>query len=213
MRPARWLSIAAITLAAITVSSESAAQGVTDINWLVLQPEVGVSWANIASFNNSGLFPGVDTRSETGPRYGAFVGMRFSFLSFGAHFDYARYTPFDIGTVGVMLEARLPTPLVQPFARLGGGYAWLGDVNLASAAFSCSPGSASTQCPSINGWNLDAGAGVDFALHKHFTLGAGVDFTLLNLTRSASPTATAFSRTGDSVGFQLSILARAALRF
>ncbi|MEZ4408523.1 MAG: hypothetical protein R3A52_18920 [Polyangiales bacterium] len=213
MKTPAALSFAALSLAALTAASEGRAQGFTNVDWLVLQPEVGVSWANVASFSNSNLFPEVNTSSETGPRYGAFVGMRFGPVSFGGHFDFARYTPYDIGTVGVMGELRLPSPLIQPWARLGIGYAWLGDVNLASNAFRCSPGSTATECPSINGWNLGLGAGVDFALIKYVTVGAGVDFTLLNLTRSASPTATGFSQTGDSVGFQLSLMARAALRF
>jgi hypothetical protein len=114
---------------------------------------------------------------------------------------------------GARVQVHIPLPVVKPFARIGGGWAWLGSLNPASALWTCSPGSTGNDCPSISGWNLNAGAGVDFAVRRWLTLGAGLDFYLLNLNRAASPTQVNFMRTGDSMGFQLALSAQAAFRF
>ena len=79
--------------------------------------------------------------------------------------------------------------------------------------WTCSPGSTANACPSISGWNVNAGAGADFSVARWLTLGVGLDFYLLNLNRASSPTQVMFMRTGDSMGFQLALSAQAAFRF
>lgn len=203
----------ALTLALCALPLGAQAQGLNDSNWVVLEPSVGLSYANILAFDNSGLLPGVNNSSGFGPMYGITAGSRFSIVTVAARLDFSRYDAYDIGTLGARVQVHIPLPVVKPFARIGGGWAWLGSLNPTSAMWTCSPGSTSTECPSINGWNLNAGAGVDFAVQRWLTLGLGLDFYLLNLNRAASPTQVAFMRTGDSMGFQLALNAQAAFRF
>lgn len=193
--------------------SLAGAQSLTDMDWVVLEPSFGLSYVNVLAFDNTGLIPGVTESSAFGPTFGLTAGMRFSIVTVAAHMDFSRYTPYDVGTLGGRLQVHIPLPVVKPFARVGAGYAWLGALNPSSALWTCSPGSATNDCPSINGWSASLGAGVDFAIRRWFTLGAAVDFTVLNLNRDASPTQVNFSRTGDSVGMQLALNAQAAFRF
>lgn len=208
MRPALALA-AALVLA----PAAAGAQGLTDHDWFVLEPSAGVAYANVFAFDNSGLIPGLNQSSGFAPVFGLTAGTRLSIVTLAAHLDFARYDAYDVGTVGARIQVHAPLPIVKPFARIGGGFAWLGALNPASSLWTCTPGSTSNDCPSIRGWNFTAGAGVDFALKRWLTLGAGLDFTLLNLNRAASPTQVNFMRTGDSLGFQLALSVQAAFRF
>jgi hypothetical protein len=202
-----------LALALCVLPLGAGAQSLTNRDWVVLEPSVGVSYANILAFDNSGLIPGVNNSSSFGPMYGITAGSRFSIVTVAARLDFSRYDAFDVGTLGARVQVHIPLPVVKPFARIGGGWAWLGSLNPASALWTCSPGSTGNDCPSISGWNLNAGAGVDFSVQRWLTLGAGLDFYLLNLNRAASPTQVNFMRTGDSMGFQLALSAQAAFRF
>jgi hypothetical protein len=202
-----------LALALSTLPLGAGAQSLTNSDWVVLEPSVGVSYANILAFDNSGLIPGVNNSTSFGPMYGITAGSRFSIVTVAARLDFSRYDAYDVGTLGARVQVHIPLPVVKPFARIGGGWAWLGSLNPASALWTCSPGSTGNDCPSISGWNLNAGAGVDFAVQRWLTLGAGLDFYLLNLNRAASPTQVNFMRTGDSMGFQLALSAQAAFRF
>lgn len=206
---ARW----ALGLALLLAPAAASAQGLTDNNWVVLEPSIGVSYANVLAFDNSGLIPGVTQSSGFGPMYGFTAGTRLSIVTLAARIDFSRYDNFDVGTLGARVQVHIPLPVVKPFVRVGGGYAWLGSLTPVSAMWTCSPGSASNDCPSINGWNVNLGAGVDFAVQRWLTLGAGLDFYVLNLNRSASPTQVNFMQSGDSLGFQLALSAQAAFRF
>lgn len=203
----------ALALALSLSPALASAQSLTDNDWFVLEPSVGAAYANVLAFDNSGLLPGVNQSSGYGMQLGLTAGMRFSIVTLAAHMDLARYKPYDIGTVGGRVQVHLPLPVVKPFARIGFGYAWLGDLNVSSSLISCTPGASSPACPSINGWSAAVGAGVDFAVRRWLTLGAALDLTVLNLNRAASPTQVSFMNTGDSIGMQLALSAQAAFRF
>lgn len=205
---------APVLLAALLAAPTMAqAQSLTDNDWVVLEPSIGASYVNMFAFDNTGLIPGLNQSSGLGPMYGLTAGTRISIVTLAARLDYARFDAYDVGTIGARIQIHAPLPVIKPFARIGGGFAWLGALNPASAMWTCSPGSTSNDCPSINGWHLNAGAGVDFALKRWLTLGAGLDFYVLNLNRASDPTQVNFMRTGDSVGFQLALNFQAAFRF
>lgn len=193
--------------------SLAGAQSLTTNDWVVLEPSIGASYVNVLAFDNSGLLPGVTESSGYGLALGLTAGMRFSIVTIAAHMDLARYKPYDVGTLGGRVQVHLPLPVVKPFARIGFGYAWLGDLNVSSSLITCTPGASSPACPSINGWSAAVGAGVDFSVARWLTLGAALDLTVLNLNRASSPTQVSFSNTGDSVGMQLALSAQAAFRF
>lgn len=211
-------SVLAATLAAMSglslAAGEASAQRIYNIDWLVIQPEVGMSFANVYAFNNNNLIPGYTESRVVGPRFGGTVGMRFGPLTVGAHADLARYTPFDIGNVGARVELRLPLIAVQPFVRVGAGYSWLGQIDPRSMDWTCAPdGPSSSSCPSIRGWHVAAGGGLDITLTRHFTVGGALDLSVLNLTRGARPTTINFQQTGDSVGIQATLSIHGAVRF
>ena len=168
-----------------------------------IDAQLGFAYSDVLAFSNSSLLPGVNESREWGSHFGATAGLRFGPVAFGAHGDLSRFTSYDIGSLGAMVELRLPIPTVQPYARVGFGYAWLGDLRVSSSLAHCDPTSTSSSCPSVRGWTLSGGAGVDFWISRYFTLGVGVDLYVLNLTRSASPTTVNFEQTGDSIGLQL----------
>lgn len=204
---------AALALGVALGGSDADAQSLLSRDWLVLQPEVGVSYANVVAVNQDGLFPSASSTGGWGPHFALQAGMRFGPVSFGGRFDYSTYQPYNLGGAGVFVELRLPIPLIQPFARLGAGFAWLGDLNPDPRYLACgATGSSSATCPSVSGWYGSIGGGIDLVLVSSFTLGAHVDVNLLNLNRDADPTNVTFMRTGDSVGLQATVGIHAALR-
>ncbi len=203
----------AMGLAVFAGGSQAQAQRIWDGDILVVQPEVGLSMANIYAFSNNNLIPGYTSTTVTGPRFGGTVGVRLGPVMIGAHGDLSRFAPYDLGTLGARAEVRLAVVGVQPFVRVGLGYAWLGDINPSSPLWSCGPTSGTrADCPDVRGWHATAGGGIDFALMRHFTIGAALDLSVLNLTRSASPTTVNLQQEGDSLGVQATLSVHAALR-
>ncbi len=200
---ARTLLAVSVTLGLSLASSAAYAHKDSSTDTPFVDAQVGFAYANVLAFSNDALLPGVNESREWGSHFGATLGLRFGPVAFGAHSDFSRFTSYDIGTLGGMVELRLPIPVVQPYARIGFGYAWLGDLRVSSSLAHCNPTSTSAACPSVRGWTLSGGAGVDFWLGRYFTLGVGLDVYVLNLTRSASPTTINFEQTGDSIGLQL----------
>lgn len=170
-----------------------------------VEAQLGAAYSDVVAFDNSGLIPGATESRGWGSFFGATAGLRFGPIAFGPHVDFARYSAFDIGTLGGQVQIRLPIPVVKPWARIGFGYAWLGDLTVSTSMASCSPTSTASQCPSVRGWSLSGGGGLDFAIGRYLTLGGGLDVYVLNLTRSASPTVVNFQQTGDSVGAQVAL--------
>lgn len=211
MTPAR-LAAPALALSLALSGASASAQSLLSHDWLVLQPELGLSYANVVAVNNDGLFPSASTTSGFGPRFGVLAGMRFGPVTGGVRADLARYAAYDVGNAGVFVELRIPVPFIQPFGRVGAGYAWLGDLNPDPRYLSCGATGSGASCPKVSGWFATVGGGLDLAISSHFTVGANLDVNFLNLTRAASPTSVMFSNTGDSVGLQVTLGLHAALR-
>lgn len=201
-----------LALGVLLAGRASSAQSLLSHDWLVLQPELGLSYANVVAVSNDGLFPSASNTAGFGPRFGLLAGMRFGPVTAGARVDVARYKAYDVGDAGLFVELRIPVPFIQPFGRVGVGYAWLGDLNPDPRYLACGASGTSAECPKVSGWFASAGGGIDLAISSHFTLGANLDVTFLNLTRAASPTSVMFTSTGDSVGLQLTLGLHAALR-
>jgi hypothetical protein len=202
----------ALAAAALVAGADGSAQSLLSHDWLVLQPEVGLSYANVVAVSNDGLFPSASTTSGLAPRLSILAGMRFGPVTAGARVDFARYAAYDLGDAGLFVELRIPVPFIQPFGRVGVGYAWLGDLNADPRYLACGATGTDGSCPKVSGWFATVGGGVDLAISSHFTLGANLDVNFLNLTRAASPTSVMFANTGDSVGLQLTLGLHAALR-
>lgn len=208
----RALVAPALALGALLASAEAPAQSLLSHDWLVLQPELGLSYANVVAVSNDGLFPSASSTTGFGPRFGLLAGMRFGPVTAGARVDLARYAAYDVGDAGVFVELRIPVPFIQPFGRVGVGYAWLGDLNPDPRYLACGATGAGAACPKVSGWFASVGGGLDLAFNSHFTVGANLDVSFLNLNRAASPASVMFTTTGESVGLQVTLGLHAALR-
>ena len=206
-------ALAACCAASVSLAGATAgAQSLLSHDWLVLQPEVSLAYANLVAVNNNALFPTANATGGWGPHFAVLAGMRFGPFTAGAQVDYARFPAYGVGGAGLFAELRLPVTFVQPFGRVGFGYAWLGDLNPDPAYLACGATGTAATCPKVSGWYGSIGGGLDLAFNQHFTLGAHLDVNFLNLTRAASPAAVQFVNPGDSVGLQVTVGLHAALR-
>jgi len=196
-----------------------------DVDFLWIEAFGGISYINLVAFSGGGTFDGTSTdpstgatsvfnqTSGTGAIGGAALGFRVWWIAVGARFSYAAYNlaatnPFQLGTIGGEVALRLPIPVVEPYVRVGAGYAWQGDAHLSMpTATSAMVNPATT----VYGWAFNAALGVDIFLVNWFTIGAGVGLDVLNMTRQTNPTTACMgvtdfcpSRPGDAVGYQLS---------
>jgi hypothetical protein len=189
-----------------------------DVDYLWIEVEGGVSDANLVAFTDSnfvsaaaGGTPLFQEVRGTGPFVGAGLGFRIFVFSIGARATYANYQNFDLGTLGGELTIRLPIPVIEPYARVGFGYAWQGQANYANPAMSST---------SVYGWSFDAALGLDVYLVEWFTIGAGIGLNLLNMSRQRDPTMPCMGPTdicpgnpGDAVGYQLRGFVQVGFRF
>lgn len=203
-------ALVASLLPATRALAEDDDDGGRGIVWL--RGDVGLAYVDLRSISYDNLFAedaaledAIVETSGTGPQFGVSGGFRLLFLTIGAHLQLASYEPFDVGTILLEIEAHLPVPLpIEPYARVGFGYAWVGqDLGGSDANIS------------INGYDFRAGLGLDIFLGDHFSIGAAATIDVLNLSRQdlgESPTAIDVSE-GNAVGIQAGFMAQAGLHF
>lgn len=164
----------------------------------------GYSYANVISFSQENFLPEAERVEGSGFFGGAGLGFRVLILTIGAQASLASYAPteddgFELGTVIGTIGLHLPIPHIQPYFRVGAGYAWMGKANFAD------PGISETR---VYGFVIEGGFGVDIKLGRAVSLGLGVDAAYLNLGRqSASEVGMIddvnFEEDGDAVGYQV----------
>lgn len=190
-----------------------------DVDFLWIEAFGGIANVNLVAFGGGGVLDGTSTdptsgamsvfneTQGTGPMVGGALGFRVYWIAVGARTTFASYNTFQIGTIGGEIALRLPIPVVEPYVRVGAGYAWQGDAN-----YTVTTGGVTTQpATTVFGWVINAALGVDIFLTNWFTIGAGVGLDVLNMTRQTDPRGTCMgltdfcpSRQGDAVGYQLS---------
>lgn len=188
-------------------------------DFLWIEVEGGVSYVNLVAFQQTNFStggmtvtgPGFDEVEGVGPMFGVGLGFRIFFLALGARATLASYPGFEIGTVGGEVQFRLPTPVVEPWIRVGAGYAWQGSANYTDAAASGT---------TVYGWTLNGAIGLDVFIAWWFTLGIGVTVDFLNMTRQTDVMApcmgvTEFCPTqnGDAIGAQARGFLQAGFHF
>ncbi len=186
-----------------------------DVDFLWIEAFGGIANVNLVAFGNTNFAEAAatgggsvfDEINSTGPLVGGALGFRVYWIAVGARTTFASYNTFQIGTVGGEVALRLPIPVVEPYLRVGAGYAWQGDANYTVTTAGVTTQPATT----VYGWAIDAALGVDIFLANWFTIGAGIGLDVLNMTRQSDPRmpcmgVTDFcpSRQGDAVGYQLS---------
>lgn len=204
------------------------------IDFVFIQPEGGLSYIDLTAIASNGrdILPQLNEFRGTGYGGGLTIGFRSGIIALAAHGYIARFSgqgtdtgvmgttmreqAFDIGQLMAEVQLRLPVPIVEPYARVGFGYAWLGNFQLNAMYRE----STST----VHGWTGKLGVGADIWIGRFFTVGAGVDFSLLNLRRGGvmreggacpmtDPTCVELSQDGDAIGLLVHGHIQAGLHF
>ncbi|HJL04055.1 MAG TPA: hypothetical protein RMH85_07475 [Polyangiaceae bacterium LLY-WYZ-15_(1-7)] len=172
-------------------------------NWGVfwIEAMAGYSFANLVTFKNDNFIPESENLEGSGIVGGAALGFRIYFLTLGARATIASYFGFELGTVGADIAIHLPIPVVQPYIRVGLGYAWMGDADYEDPSLSTTD---------VYGLAIDAGLGVDIKLGRVLSIGAGFDAAFLNMGRQGADEALTIGEvnleeSGDAVGLQLRV--------
>lgn len=188
-------------------------------DFLWLEVEGGVSYVDLIALENRTFAGGGATVTSpafretqgTGPMIGAAGGFRLSVFALGVRGTFASYGTFDIGTIGGEIHLRIPTPVIEPYIRVGAGYAWQGNTNYENLGGST---------PTVYGWTVNGAVGLDIFVLWWLSLGVGVQVDFLNMTRQSDPTAMCMGITdfcptqeGDAVGVQGRAFAQIGLHF
>lgn len=191
-------------------------------DFLWLEVEGGISYVDLIALQNRSFTDPVSGASATaptfvetrgtGPMIGAAGGFRLSFFALGVRGTFASYdSGFEIGTIGGEVHLRIPLPVVEPYIRVGAGYAWQGDANYSDPA--ASPAT-------VYGWTVNGAVGLDIFVFWWLSLGIGGQVDFLNMTRQTDPTATCMGPTdfcptqnGDALGVQGRAFGQLGLHF
>ncbi|MCU0674259.1 MAG: porin family protein [Myxococcota bacterium] len=168
-----------------------------------LQALGGYSFANVVQFSQENFVPEATELSGSGLFGGVGAGFRIYWITLGAQATLASYFGFELGTVGLDVGLHLPIPVVQPYLRVGIGYAWMGDADYSAPMLSRTD---------VYGYAIDAGLGLDIKLARFLSLGAGFDAAFLNMTRQAltdgNVAGVDIQEDGDAVGLQIRLHAQ-----
>lgn len=178
------------------------------LRFAYLEVSGGMSWINLAVINQDNFVPEFETMKGTGFAVGAGAGFFLSFVTLGVQAEYANHDGFDVGVVALDLGIRIPTPHIEPYLRVGVGYAWLFNLDRPIWA----------EVGSIRGVCADIGFGFDFMITPLIAIGVGVDTALFNVRRSGTRGApmvgsVVLEESGDAVGVQVSALLQLNLHF
>ena len=122
------------------------------------------------------------------------------------HVELVTDTVQHMRDAGLDIGLHLPIPVIQPYVRVGVGYAWMGDADYADPMLSQTD---------VYGYTIDAGLGLDIKLARFLSLGAGFDAAFLNMTRQSlsdgNVTGVDIQEDGDAVGLQIRLHAQLTL--
>jgi hypothetical protein len=165
-------------------------------------PELGLSVVDLKMISYDQLLPAEVDVKETGLGFGAAAGVRLQILSVGLHLAVGQFTSFDVWALNLDGQLRIPLGFIEPYLRVGLGYAFLGSFQ-----------GTDMKGVDVNGWDAQVGFGIDLYPADFFSLGAGADLTILNLSRTASPTSVDLTQDGAAVGLAVWLQVKAALHF
>lgn len=173
-----------------------------------VEASAGYTWANLGVVRNDNLVPEIQRLEGHGYALGAGAGFFIKFLTLGLVFEFADHDAFDLGTLTLDLGIRIPTPFIEPYLRVGIGYAWM---------FGLEEFREESDSP-IRGVAVDLGAGFDFQISDLVAIGIGVDVALFNVRRSGvdgAPTSLdiELGEDGDAIGVNVSGLASVSFHF
>jgi hypothetical protein len=178
-----------------------------------LNVEGGVQHLGLQTFKSDDL---VDTETvsttQTGPLFGAGVGVRLIFLTLGARFRLASFEDWQVWTLNGELGFRIPLGPLEPYFTFGGGYASLGSFEVGNAFDDAEV--------HVRGFNLRAGAGLDYYIGDRFSIGGNVSGDFMFLSRPGVDSTddseagdAVYARDGSGIGAGVTVTLVAGLHF
>jgi hypothetical protein len=194
------------------------------LEFVWLNAEIGFEHLGLETFKAKSLVDaqGVST-TQTGPVYGAGLGVRLVFLTLGARFRYGSFSDWQLWTLNGELGLHIPLGMIEPYLTLGGGYASLGSFDTNNLS-----GDLNGANVRVRGFDVRGGVGLDLYLSNLFSVGANLTGEVLALTRpsvdpqklkldsstnSQQATAKVYAADGSSIGSGVTLTAVAGLHF
>jgi hypothetical protein len=192
------------------------------LEFVWLNAEVGAMHLGLQTFKANDLVDADAVAStQTGPLFGAGLGVRLVFVTLGARFRLGSFADWQLWTLNGELGLRIPLGVIEPYFTLGGGYASIGSFDSDNLGADLNDAGVD-----ITGFDVRGGFGLDVYLSDLFSIGAnltgevlvltrpGVDPSKLNASGSGSSAeAEVYAADGSSVGFGGTLTAVAGLHF
>ncbi len=153
------------------------------LEWVWLNADVGASFVNTTTFNESQL--ALQQVSGAGPTFGIGAGVRLLFLTAGL-----RARDSLLSSLGSLWELNAEAALhmriwrIDPYFGIRGGYAFIGSLNSESVQV------ATQSAPSgvtVHGFNVGPMVGIDIYLSSLVSIGGEGDLEFLFLQRPPVP--------------------------
>ena len=206
----RWLSAVALSLTLLSVAGTARADEDEDSERkrrFYLEASAGYNWVHIEAINQDNFLPAGTASADHGAAVGGGFGFFVGAFTLGGQMEWAMHSNFDLGTVALDIGFRIPSPHVEPYFRIGGGYAWMANVAVSGL-----------ELGNVHGGLIDVGAGFDFQINDLVAIGAGADFAFFLMRRGGiiggiDTGNIDTTLDGTAVGYQISVLGSVSLHF
>jgi hypothetical protein len=148
------------------------------LEWVYLNADLGVGYADMASFSASSL--SMQQTSSTGPAFGVAAGVRLIFLSLGVRAEDLQLSSFNLWELSGELALHMRIWRIDPYFGVRGGYAFTGSLS------SDAVGNAVNNAPpevSIHGFDVGPTFGIDYYISSLVSLGVDANAQVLFLQR------------------------------
>ena len=177
--------------------------------------EGGVQHLGLQTFKSNDLVDGeLISTTQTGPLFGAGMGVRLIFITLGGRFRLGSFEEWQLWTLDAEVGFRVPLGPLEPYFSVAGGYASLGSFEL--------DGALENEGVDARGFNLRGAVGLDYYIGNTLSLGGNLSGDLLFLSRSGvdagdiedEDTASAvYASDGSGIGAGVTLTLVAGLHF
>jgi hypothetical protein len=184
------------------------------LEFVWLNAEAGPEYLGLQTLKAKGLVDGSVIHSkDLGMAYGAGLGVRLLVFTLGARFRFGNFPDWQTWSLNAEGGMHIPLGRVEPYVTFGGGYASLGAYNKSKLnGFALN---------AAHGFDVRAGAGVDWYLTNTFSVGGNLTGEMIYLSRSATPIVamdrvpggSGFGPSGSGIGMGATLSAVLGLHF
>jgi len=149
------------------------------LEFVWLNAELGPEYLGLQTLKAKSLLAGSPLHTkDLGMTYGAGLGVRLLFFTLGARFRFGNFPDWQTWTLNAEGGMHIPIGRVEPYVTFGGGYASLAAYNKDKLN--------GESLPAAHGFNVRAGAGVDWYLTNTFSVGGNLTGEMLYLSRAGT---------------------------